>query len=299
MTDLVVAITGATASGKSALALDLADACGGEIVSVDSRQVYAGLEVGTAAPSDADRARVPHHLVGSHDPRAPLSAGAYARLVAGCIDDIQSRDAVPVLVGGSMLYLDAVVHGLSPAVDVDLDLDALTAETATPEGREALYDELRRADPAAAATLDATKTQRLARFVGLLRATGRPPSELWAERASPRHKVRPVVLDRPRDELYTRIETRVGRMLADGLVDENRRLLAQGLRLDRTPLRTIGYAEVIAYLEGDIDADEMVRLLKRNTRRYAKRQLTWLRRRPYPRVDAASATPETVWEAVR
>ena len=118
--------------------------------------------------------------------------------------------------------------------------------------------------------------------MGLLRATGRPPSDLWAERTEPRHVARPVVLDRPRDELYARIDTRVDAMLDAGLLEENRQLLDRGLRLDRNPIRTIGYAEVIAHLEGRIDAAEMVRLVKRNTRRYAKRQLTWLRRRDLP-----------------
>lgn len=290
----VLAITGATASGKSALALEVADACGGEIVSVDSRQVYAGLGIGTAAPSPQDQARVRHHLVGTQDPASPLSAGAYARLVGDCIDEIRGRGATPILVGGSTLYLEAVAHGLSPATEVEIDASALRDALATEAGRAELLAELQAADPAAAATLDASKTQRLGRLVGLLRATGQPPSALWAERTQPRHPVDVLVLDRPREELYARIERRVDAMLDAGLIEENRRLLSQGLRLDQNPLRTIGYAEVIALLEGQIDATEMVRLLKRNTRRYAKRQLTWLRRRDYAWIDAASASPESV-----
>ena len=295
MTDeFVLAITGATASGKSALALAVAEQCGGEIVSFDSRQVYRGLRVGTAAPSAADRARVPHHLVGTQDPASPLSAGQFARLAGDCIDDVLGRGRTPILVGGSTLYLEAIAHGLSPAADVDVDLDALAGPLSTPDGRQALFAELQAADPEAAATLDPSKSQRLGRLVGLLRATGRPPSALWAEPTVPRHAVDVVVLDRPRDELYARIDRRVDRMLAEGLVEENRVLLAQGLRLDRPPLRTIGYAEVIAHLEGAIDADEMVRRIKRNSRRYAKRQLTWLRRRDYRWVDARTVTPEAV-----
>ena len=147
----VLAITGATASGKSSLALGIAEACGGEIVSLDSRQVYAGLVIGTAAPTTGEQARVRHHLIGTQDPASPLSAGAYARLVAACIDDIQGRGVTPILVGGSTLYLEAVAHGLSPAAEVEIDMGALAGELSTERGRARLFAELQAADPAAAA----------------------------------------------------------------------------------------------------------------------------------------------------
>ena len=295
----MIAITGPTASGKSALAVEYAASVGGEVVSVDSRQIYRGLDVGTAKPTADERRRVPHHLIDEADPSEPLSAGAYAQLVNDRIDEVLARGAVPVLAGGSTLYLDAVVHGIADLEVPGADGAVSADELASPEARERLYAELANADPDAAATLDATKTQRLSRLVGILRATGRPPSAIWAEAPPPRHAIDVVVLDRPRQELYDRIDRRVDQMLADGLVEENRRLLALGLRLDRPPLRTIGYAEVIDHLEGRIDEAEMVRLIKRNTRRYAKRQLTWFRRKDYTWLSPADATVERLAQTDR
>lgn len=278
---LVIAITGPTAVGKSRLALEWAAATGGEIVSADSRQIYRELDVGTAKPTQADLARVPHHFVSErsvHDP--PFTAGRFARAAEDRIDDIRSRGVAPVVVGGSMLYLDALVDGIADIPPLPGDLRALlSAEAATAEGRAALFGELQAADPAAAATLDPSKSHRLVRLVGVLRAFG-PPSDGWRRAPPPRHAFRLVVLDLPRDELYERIHDRIDAMLAGGLVDETARLLDAGVVLDRGPLHTIGYAEPAAFLRGEIDHDEMVRLLRRNTRRFAKRQWTWLRRRP-------------------
>ena len=259
----------------------VADSVGGEIVSVDSRQVYRGLDLGTAKPSREDLDRVPHHLIDEADLDTPLTAGTFAALANARIDEITARGSTPILVGGSTLYLHAIAHGIAdlpPAIRLN------PLELATPESRKALYDELAAADPRAAATLDPTKTQRLARLVGVLRETGVPPSEHWDRMPPPRHAIRPVVLTRPRPELYARIEHRVDNMISGGLVEENRALLARGIRMDRPPLNTIGYQEVVPYLEGEIDQAEMVRLIKRNTRRYAKRQLTWFRRQGYPEI---------------
>lgn len=295
----MLAITGPTAVGKSSLAVAYAEAGGGEIVSVDSRQVYRGLDAGTAKPSAADRARVPHHLIDEAELSAPLTAGGYATLAHARIDNILSRGRVPVLVGGSTLYLEAIVHGLPDLPPVEAT-DAVGAEEmATPESRQALFEELRAADPRAAATLDPSKTQRLARFVGVLRTTGHPPSDSWDDVAPPRRDIRTVVIVRPREELYARIERRVDQMVAGGLVEENRRLLADGIRLDQRPLNTIGYQEVVPFLRGEINHDEMVRLIKRNTRRYAKRQLTWFRRRDAAWLSAEEATVDALRELDR
>ena len=282
-------IAGPTGVGKTSLALGLAEALGTNILSADSRQAYRGLDIGTAKPTPAERARVPHAWVDVLDVGEPTSAGAFSRFADAHIGRCH-REARPALVvGGSTLYIDAVVRGIARLPDVPGETAAQAfAETTTEAGRQALFAELASADPAAAATLDPTKTQRLARLVGLLRATGRPPSILWTEGAPQPRDAKLVVLDRPRDHLYARIEARVDRMLADGLVDENRRLLAAGHGPDTTPLRTIGYREPMRFLAGEIGEDEMVRLLKQNTRRYAKRQQTWLRRYPDAlRLDAS------------
>lgn len=277
--DVILVVTGPTAVGKSAVALEAAARCGGEIVSADSRQIYRGMDIGTAKPTPAERARVPHHFVDERDPGEPFTAGSFAREAEARIASILARGGSPVVVGGSLLYLDALVRGIADLPSVPSDVQAALSEDAsTPDGRDALFAELSAADPEAAATLDRTKSHRLIRFVGVLR-TASPPSALWAVAPPPRFRYRVVVLERDRAELYARIDARVDAMLADGLLDETRRLLDAGHAPDHGALNTIGYAEAAAHLRGDIDADEMRRLIQRNTRRFAKRQLTWLRNR--------------------
>lgn len=285
MTDAppVLVIAGPTGVGKTRLALDVAEALGTDILSADSRQAYRGLDIGTAKPTADELTRVRHHWIDVLDVGEPTSAGLFAREADRYVAACHAEGRTPLVVGGSTLYIDAVVRGLAHLPDVP---DTIAAEavrqTETPEGRKRLFAELERADPVAAATLDPTKSQRLARLVGLLRATGRRPSELWAEGAPPPRDVRLVVLDRPRAELYARIDARVDGMLEDGLVDESRRLLDAGFDLSTVPLRTIGYQEPMRFLQGEISEDEMVGLVKQNSRRYAKRQLTWLRRYETP-----------------
>jgi len=277
--DVILVVTGPTAVGKSAVALDIALRTGGEIVSADSRQIYRGMDVGTAKPTAEERVRVSHHFIDERAPGEPFTAGSFAREAEERIAAILARGARPVVGGGSLLYLDALVRGIAdlPRVPTDLQTE-LTDLTSTSKGRDALYSELRAADPGAAATLDPTKSHRLIRLVGVLRTAG-PPSALWAAAPPPRFAYRVVVLERDRAVLYARIDARVDAMLADGLVDETRRLLDAGHAPDRGALNTIGYAEAAAHLRGEIDADEMRRLIQRNTRRFAKRQLTWLRNR--------------------
>ncbi|HEX8384746.1 MAG TPA: tRNA (adenosine(37)-N6)-dimethylallyltransferase MiaA [Rubricoccaceae bacterium] len=292
-------LCGPTGVGKTALALDVAEQLGTDILSADSRQVYRGLDIGTAKPTAAERARVRHHWIDQLDVGEPTSAGAFSREADAYVARCHGEGRPALAVGGSTLYVDAVIRGLAdlPEVSENVASDvAVAAKSAA--GRARLFEELTRADPASASTLDATKGQRLARLVGLLRETGQAPSQLWAQGAPPARTVRVVVLDLPRDELYRRIERRVDEMLDAGLLDENRRLLADGHRLDTPPLRTIGYHEPIRYLEGEIDEGEMVRLLKQNTRRYAKRQLTWFRRYPEALWVDASDGLEGVMSAI-
>ncbi len=276
--------------GKTALALELAEKIGAEILSADSRQVYRGLDVGTAKPPPEERARAPHHFIDEKTLDEPWSAGRFADEANARIAGILARGRVPLVVGGSTLYLESLVHGLSdvPAAPPEVRA-ALMREAATPDGRLRLYHELRAADPATADTLDPTKSQRLVRALEPLRTTGRTRSDYLAHAPRPPFRYRVVVLERPRDSLYRRINDRVDAMLAAGLLDENKKLLAAGHPADANPLRTIGYQEPLAHLRGEIAYDEMVRLLKLHSRRYAKRQLTWFRRRPaYLRLDLAT-----------
>ncbi|MDT0632671.1 tRNA (adenosine(37)-N6)-dimethylallyltransferase MiaA [Rubrivirga litoralis] len=295
----VLVLTGPTAVGKSALALDVAERVGAEIVSADSRQIYRGLDVGTASPTAADVQRVRHHLVDVLEPPEPYSAGRFLSWCGRAITETQSRGAPVLVIGGSTLYIHAVVRGIADLPTVSEGLDqTLQIKARTPEGRGGLYDELRRADPESAATLDPTKSQRLVRLVGLLRETGRAPSALWREQERPPLPHRLVVLDRPRSELYARIDARVDRMLTDGLIEETQRVLSHNPSARALLDATIGYREVLALLDGTIDRDEAVRLIKRNSRRYAKRQLTWFRRYEEAQwLDARTATVQDVLDA--
>ena len=283
-------LAGPTAVGKTALSLAIAGRIGAEIVSADSRQVFRGLDIGTAKPSADELKSIPHHFIDERDLGNPWSAGRFAEEANGRIADILRRGAIPLIVGGSTLYLEALVHGLADIPDSDPAIRAeLNEQVSTLEGAQNLFEELERIDPEGAETLDPTKTQRLVRALEVYRTTGEPWSSFFAQAEPPPYRYRVVVLTRPREELYARIEARVGAMLDAGLIDENRRLFEAELQLDTNPLRTIGYQEPFAHLSGEIDYDEMVRLLKRNTRRYAKRQLTWFRRRPeYEWVDLSA-----------
>lgn len=272
-------ITGPTAVGKTALSLAFAEAHDAEIISADSRQVYKELTVGTAKPSAAVLERVPHHFINERSVfDASYSAGAFARDANARIRDILRRGKRPLVVGGSTLYIHALQFGLADIPDVDDAVrDRLEARLEA-EGAEALYTELQTVDPKQAEGLDPTKTQRLVRALEVYHGTGRPLSYYYENQPEPPFSFHTVVLNRDRQKLYERIERRVDRMLDQGLLDEVRALLDQGVDPTRQPLRTIGYREPIQYLQDAIDFDEMVRLVKRNSRRYAKRQLTWFRR---------------------
>jgi len=272
-------IAGPTAVGKTALSLDVAEALGAEIVSVDSRQVYEELTIGTAKPSAEAQERVPHHFIGERTLHEPLSAGAYAEAANDRIQSILDRGARPLIVGGATLYLHALQYGLADVPDVDDAVRERLNERLEKEGKQALYDELCEVDPTQAEKADPTKTQRVIRALEVYHGTGNPLTYYYENQPEPPFSYTTIVLNRDREKLYDRINRRVDQMLAEGLLDEVRAVMEmEGVQLDEPPLSTIGYREPIQHLRGEIDDDEMVRLVKRNTRRYAKRQLTWFRR---------------------
>lgn len=286
-------LTGPTAVGKTALSLDAAEQLHAEIISADSRQVYRRMTIGTAKPTAAELDRIPHHFIDELDLGAPFSAGAFARAATERIEAILARGRLPLVVGGSTLYLHALIHGLAEIPEVAPAVRRAVEDRLTQQGAEALYAELQRHDPAAAATLDPTKTQRLVRALEVLVATGRPLSSFQQRHPPSPFRFQVVVLHRERAELYERINRRVLAMIEAGLLDEVRAILASGVDPHTNALRTIGYREPIRHLRGDIGHAEMVRLIQRNSRRYAKRQLTWFRREPdwrwVPVTEAKSA----------
>jgi len=294
-------ITGPTAVGKTTLSLEVAERLDAEIVSVDSRQVYEELTIGTAKPSPEARDRVPHHFIGERTLHEPLSAGEYADLANERIRRILDRGRCPLIVGGATLYLHALQYGLADIPDVDDAVRARLEVRLEEEGKEALYEELQEVDPKQAAEMDPTKTQRVIRALEVYHGTGKPLSYYYENQPEPPFEYVTVVLNRDRKRLYDRINRRVEQMLDDGLLDEVRAVMEiDGVQLDEPPLSTIGYREPIQYLRGEIDYDEMVRLVKRNSRRYAKRQLTWFRRYDeYQWRDAAETDVDELMDALR
>jgi len=289
-------ITGPTGVGKTDLSVEVAEALSGEIVSVDSRQIYQELTIGTAKPSPEVQDRVRHHFIGERSVQNPISAGAYADAAHDRIRTIQGRSTEPVIVGGATLYLHALQYGLADIPDVDDEVRARLEKRLEQEGQDALYEELREVDPTQAEKTDPTKTQQVIRALEVYHGTGKTLTHYHENQSEPPFTFATIVLNRDRDRLYDRINRRVDRMLDAGLLDEVRQVMDQtGVALDEPPLSTIGYREPIQHLRGEIEYDEMVRRIKKNTRNYAKRQLTWFRRYDeYTWMDAASTAPADV-----
>lgn len=299
----VVLLMGPTASGKSALALALAQRFAGEIVTVDSAQVYRGMDIGTAKPSPAERAQVPHHLLDIRDPTAAYSAAQFASDARQAIAAIRGRGRLPIVAGGTMLYFKALTEGLSslpradPAVRADIDAQAAR------EGWPALHARLARVDPAAAARLAPTDAQRIQRALEVHRLSGQPLSVLQGQRVTstlgPAVRVALVPGDRAR--LHEAIARRFDAMLAQGLVDELRVLRARhALTPDLPSMRCVGYRQAWEFLEGRIDAPQLRTAGIAATRQLAKRQLTWLRSTVAEAHDPeALGLAQTVGERVR
>ena len=295
-TEPVPTIAGPTAVGKTALSLEVAERLGAEIISADSRQVYRGLDIGTAKPSPEARRRVPHHFIDEKDLDEDFSAGHFAEVAHERIDAIRRRGREALVVGGSTLYLHALHFGLADIPDVPDEVREKLNKRLEHEGAASLFTELQRVDPDRAAKLDATKTEQVIRALEVYHHTGRTLTYYHQHQPEPPHDFTTAVLKRDRQELYDRINRRVDHMLDRGLVEEVKALAERGADRHRPPLRTIGYREVFDYLDGQYDRDEMERLIKRNTRRYAKRQLTWFRRYDSYQPMDADISPERALE---
>jgi len=278
-----VILTGPTGVGKSAVAYWLARRVPLEIISADSRQAYRGMDIGTDTPPPETLRSIPHHLVNIINPDQIWSAGAFAREARKRILQIRSRGRLPLVVGGAMLYLDALQFGLFKEVRKDLELRSRYAQRLAEEGAETLWQELERIDPEYAHTFHWNDHKKLIRAFEIYESTGQPPSVVFQNLPDP-FPLRGfrIALVRNREELYQRINQRVEKMFQRGLVAECRCLLEKGYSPDEYALRSIGYQEVFKHLRGEISLAETIALVQRNTRRFAKRQLTWIRNRPGP-----------------
>jgi tRNA dimethylallyltransferase len=268
-------LAGPTAAGKSSVALELAERFGGEIISVDSMQVYRGMNIGTAKPSAEDRRRIPHHLIDVVSLKENFDAAQFVRLAAAAAQDIQARGRRPIFCGGTGLYFKAYLEGLGPAPPKDAKIRAELEATPLPE----LLDELERRDPDAFQTIDRQNPRRVIRAVEIIRLTGQPLATQRAAWADAKTDVKGLIgVTRPMNELIPRIHERVEKMFRQGLVAETQSLLAQGLADNPTAMQALGYRQVVEHLRGERGLAETIELVKIRTRQFAKRQLTWFRR---------------------
>jgi tRNA dimethylallyltransferase len=274
-TPTVVAVVGATATGKSSLGIEAAAALGGEVVSVDSRQIYRGMDIGTAKPSTADRGRVVHHLIDVAEPDDAWSLARYQRAVYALVPEILARERVPILVGGTGQYLRAILDGWAPGPR-DPEVRARLEAEARSTGPQTLVDRLARLDPAAAAAIDSRNLRRVIRALEIYSVTGKTSAERPRAVAPGFDAVR-IGLTLPRDELYRRVDERIDSMIDRGLIGEVRALLERGYTRDLPSMSAIGYRELAAHLAGEIDLEEAVRQMRRATRRYVRSQANWFR----------------------
>ncbi|MET0339576.1 MAG: tRNA (adenosine(37)-N6)-dimethylallyltransferase MiaA [Polyangiales bacterium] len=283
----LLVITGPTASGKTALAVALAKAHGGALIGADSVQVYRGFDIGSSKPTAAELDGVPHHLLDVRDPDQPLDAADYAALADAAIAGVRAQGKLPIVVGGSGLWLRALLRGLVPLPKVDPVLRARLSADADALGSPALHARLALLDPLAAARLHENDRVRILRALEVHAQTGEPLGALRQTHAlgAPRYRALRVALTLPPDVLAARIEARTEAMFAAGLVDEVRGLLARWGTAPRA-LGAVGYREVVAHLTDGVSLDETTAKVARATRVYARRQRTWLRREPGDRWDA-------------
>ncbi len=284
----ILAVVGCTASGKTSLAVELAKQLNGEIVSCDSMQIYKDMNIGTATPDGTERCGIPHHLMDFVDPTDPrgYSCADYVQDARRAVADILARGKLPILCGGTGLYLDAFLRGGSFEVtDSDPSLRAELCALADREGPDALHAILRELDPESAEAIHPNNVKRVARAIEICRTTGRKKSDLDRESRQPDCPYDATVIGlhyNDRQLLYDRIDRRVDIMLEQGLVEETRRLREAGVfDICQTAAQAIGYKELFPYLDGTMTLEACAEVLKMATRRYAKRQLTWFRAKPY------------------
>ena len=272
----LIAISGPTAVGKTSITIRLAKALNCEVFSCDSRQFYREMNIGTAKPSEEEMAGVPHHFIDSHSVEHAITAGEYEREVIPALEHYFKNHSIAILTGGSGLYLDAVMHGIDDIPPVDPDIEKELEIDLGVGGIQSLQEELFQQDPEYYNQIDIFNPRRLTRALGVIRSTGKPFSSFHDKNGKIRSfKTDLHILNRDRKSLYQRINQRVDDMLEEGLEDEARSLYSMK---DNKALRTVGYQELFDYFDGKLPFETAVESIKRNSRRYAKRQLTWFKR---------------------
>jgi len=278
MAKLVVVIVGPTCSGKTNLSLELAEIINGEIISADSRQIYKYLDIGSAKPNKNQLEKIKHWFVDYLYPDETYSAGRFEKEAEEIIENIFSRSKIPIVVGGSGLYIKALIDGIADPGDIDLEIRNNLKRELETLGRDHLYDKLKKLDPITAETMGSQNYKRVIRALEVLLSTGKSIREF--------HNSLPLKdkfnfiqfgLMLERQILYSNINTRVDAMIENGLIEEAKKILNMGYSKNLNSLNTIGYKEIIEYIDGDISLEKAIELIKRNTRRYAKRQITWFK----------------------
>ena len=278
----IVVLAGPTGIGKTSLSLEIAERFHGAIVGADSMQVYRYMDIGTAKPDAREQAQAPHYMIDVASPDEPFDAAAYARMARAATCRILDQGRLPLLVGGTGFYIKALLHGLFTSKPADSKVRGRLHEEAAEKGSHQLYDRLRQTDPKAADRIHPNDTYRIVRALEVYEMTGRPMSAYQAAHGFSEKPFKPLkfCLYMDREALYERINRRVAAMVAAGLLEEVKALLDKGYAADLKPMQSLGYRHMLDYLSGRLDWPEAVEQLKKDTRRYAKRQLTWFRNDP-------------------
>lgn len=276
----LIVICGPTGVGKTALSIEMADRFSGGIIGADSMQIYKYMDIGTAKPTKAERARVPHYMIDIVTPDVDYDAARFSREGRAAVVHLHEQGRIPFVVGGTGFYIKALVYGLFDSAPADDDIRHKLREAAEKEGGEVMYRRLLIVDPASAARIHPNDTYRVIRALEIYERTGRPMSRYQETHAfaDDPFDVLKICLNRDRETLYVRIDRRVAQMMEDGLIDEVKYLLEMGYSKKHRPMQALGYRHALDFLAGRADLDEMIDTLKRDTRHYAKRQLTWFRK---------------------